>query len=110
MSLELKRGKIMSNLKLIGISAGRAKGNNEMLLRTALKSAKECCGAEVEMIRLHDLKIKDCIGCETCMRGLTTGGDGKCILRDDDFAWLSEAVKDADGLVLPQVVDCLIPD
>ncbi|MFR8331854.1 MAG: hypothetical protein ACLU9S_05400 [Oscillospiraceae bacterium] len=55
------------------------------MLKTALAAAKQVCGAELEIIRLQDLKLRDCIGCETCMRGLTTGGDGLCVVRDDDM-------------------------
>lgn len=96
-------------MKLVAISGGRRNGNNEMLLRAALQSVKEACGCEIRMIRIHDLNIKDCTGCETCMRGLTTGGDGLCVIGDDDLGWLKEAARDADGLIVAAPVYDLIP-
>jgi multimeric flavodoxin WrbA len=96
-------------MKITGISGGRRGSNNELLLRAALKEARRICGAELELIRLHDLNIKDCIGCETCMRGLTTGGDGKCVIKDDDMPWLADAVKDSDAVVLAAPVYDLLP-
>lgn len=96
-------------MKIFAISGGRARGNNEMLLRAALISAKEVCGAEIEMVRIHDLNLKNCVGCETCMRGLTTGGDGKCVIRDDDMGWLTERIGEADGFIVTSPVYDLIP-
>ena len=71
-------------MRIIGLSCGRRNGNNELLLKHAMTQARAVSGAELEIIRLQDLELKDCIGCETCMRGLTTGGDGLCVVRADD--------------------------
>lgn len=96
-------------MKIFAISGGRAKGNNEMLLRAALKAAQEVCDAEVEVVRIHDLDLKNCVGCETCMRGLTTGGDGKCVFQNDDMGWLTERIGEADGFIVTSPVYDLIP-
>lgn len=96
-------------MKILAISGGRAKGNNEMLLRAALQSAKEVCSAEIEVVRIHDLVLKNCTGCETCMRGLTTGGDGKCVIQDDDLGWLTERIGEADGFIVTSPVYDLVP-
>ena len=96
-------------MKILAISGGRAKGNNEMLLRAALQAAKQVCGAEIEVVRIHDLNLKNCIGCESCMRGLTTGGDGKCVLKDDDMVWLTERIGEADGFIVTAPIYDLIP-
>ena len=96
-------------MRIVGLSGGRRSGNNELMLKTALAAAKQVCGAELEIIRLQDLKLRDCIGCETCMRGLTTGGDGLCVVRDDDMPWFSAAVKEADALILATPIYDLIP-
>jgi len=53
-------------MKLLGISAGRRLGNSEILLKEALMAAEETSGIDVEIVRLHDLKIKFCTGCEMC--------------------------------------------
>lgn len=52
-------------MRIVGLSGGRRSGNNELMLKTALAAAKQVCGAELEIIRLQDLKLRDCIGCET---------------------------------------------
>lgn len=96
-------------MKILAISGGRAKGNNELLLRAALNAAREVCSAQVELVRLHDLNLKRCVGCETCMRGLTTGGDGKCVIRDDDMDWLTRRIGGADALLIASPVYDLIP-
>lgn len=96
-------------MKIFAISGGRAKGNNEMLLRVALKAAKEVCNADIEVVRLKDLNLKNCIGCETCMCGLTTGGDGKCVFQDDDLVWLTEQISVADAIIVTSPVYDFVP-
>ncbi len=49
---------------------------------------------EVETVRVHDLKMKPCIGCLKCRP------DQTCILPRDDAHSLGEAVKNADILVI----------
>jgi multimeric flavodoxin WrbA len=44
-------------------------GNSEILLKQALMEAEKLSGAEVEIIRLMDLTIKPCTGCESCADG-----------------------------------------
>ena len=45
----------------------------------------EAAGAEVELIRLHDLNIKPCTGCNSCVLDLMEKhGGGACVLRNDD--------------------------
>ncbi len=48
----------------------------------------------VEVIRIHDLHMKPCIGCMKCRP------DKLCILPRDDAHSLAESVKDADLLVI----------
>ncbi len=50
-------------------------------------------GAEVEMIRLADLDIRECVGCNQCLK------TGECPL-GDDMAGLIEKMKAADGFVV----------
>lgn len=49
---------------------------------------------EVEIVRVHDLHMKPCIGCLKCRP------DKICILPHDDAHLLAEAVKNADLLVI----------
>ena len=87
-------------MKILGISAGRKMGNSEIMLKEALMKAQETSGAEVEIIRLHDLKIKPCTGCESCMKGLLRGEEGQCVLKGDHLKYFVSKVSDADGVIL----------
>lgn len=97
-------------MKTLLLSAGRKNGNNEILGKQALMQIQEKCGSEIQIIRLQDLHIEQCVGCESCMRSLVSGGDGKCIMKDkDDMAWLLEQVKDVDAIILSAPIYDLIP-
>ena len=79
-------------MKVLGISASpRLKGNSDLLLRQALAGA-ESAGAEVEYIRLAELKISPCIECNACYK------TGRCVIKDD-YQMLMQKVIDADRLI-----------
>lgn len=89
-------------MKLLGLAAGRKMGNSEILLKEALMGAEEL-GIEVEMLRLHDLNIKPCTGCATCVqgkRGLIFGGSGECSIQGDDMPLFDEKLWECDGLII----------
>lgn len=80
--------------KILGIvGSARPWGNSELMLRQALMGAR-AVGAQVAMVRLTDLSLKSCTGCMRCVIG------GEPCALDDDMAWLLEAIKATDGLVL----------
>jgi multimeric flavodoxin WrbA len=78
-------------MKIIGICGSPRKGNTEILLKGALKAAKEK-GAETELILLREKKIELCDGCQICE---TTG---KCHILDDMQEIYSILLK-ADGII-----------
>ncbi len=80
--------------KVVGISFGTRNGNSETLTKAALMGA-EAAGAQVELIRFMDYKIKPCIGCLQCTQ---EGRLGKCIY-EDDFDLLMEHIYTADGVI-----------
>ena len=84
-------------MKIIGISAGTKNGNNDSMCKEALMGAKEM-GADIEFIRLFDLNIKHCTGCNACCIAQGTGKGNLCALKDD-FDWLLDKMLDADGVV-----------
>jgi multimeric flavodoxin WrbA len=89
-------------MKILGLSCGRKMGNSEVLLREALMAAEEL-GAEVEIIRFHDLNIKPCTGCETCMARLMKGTGGyeyECVIKNDDMPFLLNKLWEADGQIV----------
>ena len=87
-------------MKVLGISCGRRMSNTEILVKEALMGAKEA-GAEVEFVRLQDLKLKPCTGCNACVIDLfQNAGSGDCVIKDDDFAFIDEKMLECDGLIL----------
>jgi multimeric flavodoxin WrbA len=87
-------------MKILGLSCGRRMSNTEILVKEALMGAEEA-GAEVEFIRLQDLKIKPCTGCNSCVVDLFEHlGPGRCVIKDDDLPFIDEAIMQCDGLVL----------
>jgi multimeric flavodoxin WrbA len=87
-------------MKVLGISCGRRFSNTEILVKEALMGAEEA-GAEVEFIRLQDLTIKPCTGCNSCVEDLMkSGGGGRCALKNDDLPFIDDKIMDCDGLVL----------
>jgi len=87
-------------MKILGITCGRRNSNTEILVKEALMGAEEA-GAEVELIRLHDLTIKPCSGCNSCVIDLfEKGGAGHCTIKNDDFDFINEKFMDCDGMVV----------
>jgi len=87
-------------MKVLGISCGRRMSNTEIMVKEALMGAEEA-GAEVEFIRLHDLYIKPCTGCNSCVIDLMErSGGGKCSLKGDDFPFIDDKIMESDGLIL----------
>lgn len=85
-------------MKVLGISAGHAMGNSEMLLREALMGAEEA-GAEVELIRLNDFEIKQCIGCQMCTMNMMQKGQDNLCIQKDDFPLLREHLLECDAVI-----------
>ena len=97
-------------VKVLGISCGRKLGNSEIMVKEALMGA-EGLGAEVEIIRMHDLNIKPCSGCESCrVRELKEGGmNAKCIIENDDMPFFVEKLIESDGAIVGAPIFHLMP-
>ena len=97
-------------MKVLGLSCGRKLGNSEIMVKEALMEA-EGLGAEVEIIRMHDLKIKPCTGCESCrIRELKEGGmAAKCIIKNDDMPFFMEKLLECDGAIVGAPIYHLMP-
>jgi multimeric flavodoxin WrbA len=87
-------------MKTLGISCGRKNGNCEVLLKEALMGVRETCASEVEIIRLQELTVKPCVGCEGCVRSLFSGGDGMCVQKHDHMPFLIERLTGAESFIL----------
>ena len=82
------------DLQILGINGSPRgiKSRTRMLVQWVL-AGSEAAGAETELIDLTSHRIESCNACESC--SLT----GQCIY-NDDFLFLYERMKAADGLVL----------
>jgi multimeric flavodoxin WrbA len=86
-------------MKILGLTCGRKLSNTEILVKEALMGAEEL-GAEVELVRLMDLNIKPCTGCNSCVIDLfEKGGSGACVIKDD-LAFIDDKFLDCDGLIV----------
>jgi len=80
-------------LRVIGISGSpRVGGNTDTILYKALAAAKEE-GAEVQLIRLSDCRLKACDGCAACFK------TKNCVIEDDGKKLYQEIVR-SDGVIL----------
>lgn len=89
-------------MKILAIFGGRRKSSSEAMAKLVLQGAKELGGDDVTVtaVRLLDLNIGPCTGCNACVDGLLSAkGIGECVNKDD-FQWLSEHILDADGIVV----------
>ena len=87
-------------MRVLGISCGRRMGNTEIMVKEALMGAGET-GAEVELIHLHDLNIKPCTGCNSCVLDLLERcGPGRCAIKNDDLSFFEERFLECDGLIV----------
>lgn len=83
-------------------------GNSEIAVKEALMGAEEA-GADVEIMRLMDLNIKPCSGCEECTAKMVKGEPAECVLKDDDIPFFMEKFGQFDGLILGAPVYFLSP-
>jgi multimeric flavodoxin WrbA len=87
-------------MKVLGLTCGRKMSNTEILVKEALMGAEEM-GAEVEIVRLLDLNIRPCTGCNSCVVDLfEKAGSGDCIIKNDDFKFIDEKILESDGLIV----------
>jgi len=68
----------MNVLALNSSARSGGESKTELLLTHLIDGMREA-GADVDLVHLRKKKIKNCIGCFTCM----TKTPGKCVLTDD---------------------------
>ncbi len=80
-------------MKILGIEGSpRKDGNTEKLVRKVLAGAVEA-GAEMEFIKLADLKIEYCTGCGKCR------ATGECVVKDD-MDKVVDAIQQSDVIMV----------
>lgn len=80
-------------MKIIGICGSARKGNTEQMIDWVLDSCK-AEGAGIKLIRLSELDIKQCTGCDICL-----DEDIDCSI-DDDMKDLLPKLINADAIIL----------
>jgi multimeric flavodoxin WrbA len=96
-------------MKALGLSYGRPNGNSEVLVKEALMEVKKVTGAEVDIVRILDLTIKPCTGCESCMISMLKGEGKGCHLKDDHMPFLLDKIAESDGIILSAPAYVLMP-
>ncbi|HIJ00452.1 MAG TPA: flavodoxin family protein [Candidatus Methanomethylophilaceae archaeon] len=87
----------IENIKVLGISGSpHHNGNTEILLCTALRAAK-AKGAETRIVRLSEMEIFHCRGCNRCF------DTGKCII-DDGMTDIYPLLDAADVIIVSSPV------
>ncbi|MBN2239809.1 MAG: flavodoxin family protein [Dehalococcoidales bacterium] len=80
-------------MNVLGISGTpRKNGNSELLLNEALRPFTEK-GWQVTMLKLSELKVNPCCGCDACLPS------GKCI-QDDDMGIFYSAFSACDAVIV----------
>jgi hypothetical protein len=78
-------------MRILAIDASPRRGVVSLSVEAAARAA-EAVGAEVEWVRLHDLDIRYCTGCNWCH---TTG----MCKTEDDLPALVRRISEADGVI-----------
>jgi len=81
-------------MKILAINGSPRKGKNTAKMLLRVLAAAEAQGAETELLELSDYNIKQCKGCNTCLK------KDRCSIQDDDNSRLHEKLLAADGIVL----------
>jgi multimeric flavodoxin WrbA len=96
-------------MKALGLSYGRPNGNSEVLIKEALMEVKKVTNAEVDIVRMLDLTIKPCTGCEGCGISRRKGESGSCHLKGDHMPFLLDKIAESDGIILGAPAYVLMP-
>jgi multimeric flavodoxin WrbA len=94
----LRTKKRRAIMKLTAFTAGRPRGNTEILVKEALMGASSK-GVEVELIRLTDCDLHNCRDCAPGFCPATVDVT-KCPYGKDDTSWLIEKFLDSDGCII----------
>jgi len=80
-------------MRIVGIVCSpRKEGNTEILVSEALDEAEKN-GAEVEILRVADMQLHPCDGCESCHQ------TGECRIKDD-MQKIYDKLLTSDGIIL----------
>lgn len=90
--------KNVTSVKILGVVGSPRRGNTEILVKEALKSAEELGNVETEILHLHPLKINPCIACFRCFDEAENGR--ACPSFEDDMEKVYPKLADSDGIII----------
>ncbi len=90
--------KNVTSVKILGVVGSPRRGNTEILVKEALKSAEELGNVETEILHLHPLKINPCIACFRCFNEAENGR--ACPSFEDDMEKVYPKLADSDGIII----------
>jgi multimeric flavodoxin WrbA len=86
-----------AEMKVLAICASpRAGGNTDVLIDEALRGAEQA-GAQVEKIRLQEIRLSFCIHCAKCRE---PGFENFCALKDDMSSSIYQKVVDSNAIII----------
>ncbi|MGD0803504.1 MAG: flavodoxin family protein [Candidatus Bathyarchaeia archaeon] len=85
-------------VKVLGIVGSPRKGNTELLVSEALRSAEEVGNVETELIQIANLKIHPCIACFRCFD--EKAGTRACPSFEDDMDEVYPRLARSDGIII----------
>jgi multimeric flavodoxin WrbA len=88
----------VKNLKILGIVGSPRRGNTEILVREALKSAEELENVETEILYLRPLKINPCVACFRCFD--EPKNERACPSFEDDMEKVYPKLAGSDGIII----------
>lgn len=98
--------------RVLGVSCGTVNGNNEALLKEAMKAISANCEAECVIVRLQEMLIKPCIGCQACIYTKLNGNyDFRCstpVSKEHMYAFEQECRK-ADAIIFSAPIYNMMP-
>ena len=80
---------VRDKMKILAICGSPRKGNTEFMLNIMLKDRNDS-----EIVLLRELKIKNCIGDDSCMK------TKECHIKDDDANEIYKKMEEADTIIL----------
>ena len=89
-------------VRILGIVGSPRKGNTEMLVREALRSAERVGNVETEVMRIAQLKIHPCVACFRCFD--ENSGTRACPSFEDDMEEVYPRLARSDGIIIASPV------
>ena len=89
-------------VRILGIVGSPRKGNTDLLVREALKSAEAVGNVEIELMPIVDLKIHPCVACFRCFDEKT--GTRVCPSFEDDMEKVYPKLARSDGIIIASPV------